>query len=383
MIIHTVGLCLTKPADKKGQITMISILCAIYLTALPPDQAHGFAAYRVAPAGANIIHTTQIFPMADGGLRQQVENGLKQLKDLTGGLDSILRLHVAVAPGVNARELMESLQVAFPHVEKRPALTLVESVIENNGVKVAFDAIAIAAGVNSSGGRSALLPAGGRIDIAGQAEKADGSTAGATRATLESLEKTLEFLGSDKSKVVLIKAFYKNTDESSIVRKTVADYFGGNAPPLVLVQWTMPLPIEIEMVAAVGEKTPVGLRYLTPPGMTTSPVYSRTAIAAGQFDTIYTSGITAPTMNAEISQAKPIFDQLRGVLNETKTDFNHLTKATYYVSNPDANKSLDTIRPTIYDPKRPPTASKAGVTNVIPGEGRGVTIDMIAVRLKN
>ncbi|MFM7591352.1 MAG: hypothetical protein ACKO85_06110, partial [Isosphaeraceae bacterium] len=359
---------------------MLSIVLTMIFTALPADQAHGFAAYRTAPAGSATIHTTQIFPDAGSGLRPQVESGLRQISQLCGGLDSVLRLHVAVAPGVNTNELIEILQKAFPDQAKRPSLTLVESSIEKPGVKMAFDAITIATKNESKPGESAILAPNGRIDIAGQAEKGDGTLTGATTATLESLERTLKFLGSDKSRVVLVKAFYKPPGEAEKVRKAVADFFGGQSPPLVLVEWTMAQPVEIEMVASTGANTPTGLRYLTPPGMTTSPVYSRTAIAQGKFETIYTSGLTAPANTPEISHAKPIFEQLKQILDETKSDMKHLTKATYYVSKPNANKSLDTIRPTLYDPKRPPTASKAGVTNVIPGEGRGVTIDMIAVR---
>lgn len=352
------------------------MICAI----LPPDQAHGFAAARIAPAGATILHTSQVFPESSGGLKEQVSDGLSQIARLCGGLDQILRLHATVASGVNKIEVIELLHKSFPDETKRPPLTLVESRIEIPGVRIAFDAVALGVKAEAVSGQSAVLEAGGRIDIAGQAEKADGTMAGATKATLESLEKTLKFLGSDLSKVVLVKGFVKSISEAETVRKVTSEYFGGKKPPLVLVEWTMALPIEIEMVASTGDQTPTGLRYLTPPGMTTSPVYSRTAIARGRFETIYTSGLTAPANTPEIEQAKPIFEQLKQVLTETKSNMNHLTKATYYVSRPDANKSLDTIRPTLYDPKRPPTASKAGVTNVIPGDGRGVTIDMIAVR---
>ena len=209
---------------------------------------------------------------------------------------------------------------------------------------------------------------------------AAGTLAGSTRATLESLERTLKFLGSERSKIVQIKGFMKPMGDAATVRRVVNEYFQGQEPPLVLVEWNMPSPIEIELVAATGPGTPAGLRYLTPPGMTSSPVFSRTAIVQGRFETIYTSGLTAPEGTPFKDQAAPIFGQLKTIMAATGSDMNHMTKATYYVSNPDANKSLDVIRPTLYDPKRPPAASKAGVAGVIPGQGRGLLLDMIAVR---
>jgi hypothetical protein len=53
-------------------------------------------------------------------------------------------------------------------------------------------------------------------------------------------------------------------------------------------------------------------------------------------------------------------------------------KATYYVSDDDASKQLNVIRPKFYDPQRPPAASKAIVPAVGVSE-RSITIDMIAV----
>ena len=59
------------------------------------------------------------------------------------------------------------------------------------------------------------------------------------------------------------------------------------------------------------------------------------------------------------------------------SDFRHLAKATYYVSNADASGKLNQLRPTIYDPARPPSASKAMVQGVAMPD-RTITIDMIA-----
>jgi len=361
---------------------MICILIASCLaTALPPDPATSFAQARVVPANAPLVHTSQVFPDAAGDTAAQTRQAMHRLGAAVGGLDQLVRLHGIVSPEADERAVLGELQRSFPDVANRPALSLVRSPIEKPGVLAAFDAVAISQGGSAVYGQSAILPPDGRIDIAGQVEKGDGTLAGSTRATLESLERTLKFLGSDRSKIVQIKGFMKPMGDAATVRRVVKEYFQGQEPPLVLVEWNMPSPIEIELVAATGPGTPAGLRYITPPGMTSSPVFSRTAIAQGRFETIYTAGLTAPPGTPFKDQASPIFGQLKTILADTGSDLNHLTKATYYVANPDANKSLDMIRPSLYDPMRPPAASKAGVAGVIPSGGRGLLLDMIAVRL--
>ena len=56
----------------------------------------------------------------------------------------------------------------------------------------------------------------------------------------------------------------------------------------------------------------------------------------------------------------------------------HLVKATYYVSDDDAARWVDRTRPPVFDPIRPPAASKMMVhgMGVL---GRTMTVDMIAV----
>jgi enamine deaminase RidA (YjgF/YER057c/UK114 family) len=353
---------------------------AILMAYFPADPATGFALARTVPPGTPLIHTGQVFPGNTGDVRTQTADVAEQVKRLVGGPDAIVRLHVVVGPEVPKKMLLDALRDAFPDEPGRPALTLVRGTIEKKGALLAMDAVAT--GDEAKTGLSRVLPAGGRIDIAGQAEKADGTLAAATTATLESLEKTLKFLGSDRSKIVQLKAFYKPAGDAAVVRKAVADYFGADAPPLVLVEWTMDLPIEIELVAAPGPNTPDGLRYLTPPGMTASPVYSRTAVTQGKFDTVYVSGLVAPDGTPGPNQASAIYDVLKSILAATKTDMNHLTKATYYVTKADANKSLDVLRPTLYDPKRPPTASKSGAIGLVHDGGQGLLVDMIAVKIQ-
>ena len=92
---------------------------------------------------------------------------------------------------------------------------------------------------------------------------------------------------------------------------------------------------------------------------------------------IYVSGLYSTVDgNGEI-QTRDIFRSLGEILTKSGSDMRHLAKATYYVSDDDASAQLNAIRPSIYDPQRPPAASKAVVKDVA-AERRGIVIDMIA-----
>ena len=54
---------------------------------------------------------------------------------------------------------------------------------------------------------------------------------------------------------------------------------------------------------------------------------------------------------------------------------------TYYVSSNAASSALNEIRPTLYDPKRPPAASKAAVRGIGLDLGE-LSVDLIAVPRK-
>jgi enamine deaminase RidA (YjgF/YER057c/UK114 family) len=135
------------------------------------------------------------------------------------------------------------------------------------------------------------------------------------------------------------------------------------------------------MIVAAGQAATQAkdvIEYLTPPGMIASPIYSRVA-RVNRGDVIYTGGLYGPSGVSGEAQVRDIFAQLKGLLEKSGSDFRHMAKATYYVSDNDASTMLNKIRPGFYDPKRPPAASKA----MVPGvglESRSITLDMIAVR---
>jgi len=60
-------------------------------------------------------------------------------------------------------------------------------------------------------------------------------------------------------------------------------------------------------------------------------------------------------------------------LQQVGADFDHMVKATYYVTDNASSRLLGTIREELYNPRRPPAASKALGKN-----GHSLMLDMIA-----
>jgi enamine deaminase RidA (YjgF/YER057c/UK114 family) len=232
-----------------------------------------------------------------------------------------------------------------------------------------------------AGAHAAVLPRGPVVYVAGDAAK--GATlADMARNTVESLRATLKWMDLSDGNIVQMKAFLNPVQKTDEVREAFAAAFGDHTvPPLVFVEWTDANSIEIELIAAAPrlEKTAeVNIDYLTPPAMIASPIFSRAA-RINQGKRVYVSGLYG-SGNEAAAQVKDIFAQLDSLVKRGGGDLKHLAKATYYVATDDASKQLNELRPNYYDPKRPPAASKARVrgTGV---EGRGLTIDMIAVQI--
>ncbi len=246
-----------------------------------------------------------------------------------------------------------------------PALTCVVTALPG-GSNFAFDAVAP---TDRTG--LGVLPAGGVAYVSGQAEKG-ADLREATHQTMKSLAATLQFLGSDWSGVVQVKAFVQPMSDSVIVFEELRKFFPG---PKVLVEWIGgSVPVEIEMIVSCPDAKEA-IEFLTPPGLKASPVYCRVVrLAAGP--RIYLSGLSA-TGDAG-AQVRGVFAQLQTALDATGSDLKHLAKATYYVAADDVSKALNELRPYYYDPQRPPAASKATVQRI--GSGSSTfTMDMIAV----
>lgn len=356
---------------------------------IEPDAATG-TALAVVVDPVPLAHTAQVYALDEQGrmvgARQQVEQVLKNLAGRLVGakssLNQIVKINIYLRHQETVPEVQRVLGKTFRGPDK-PAVCYVVGTLAHPDALVAMDAIALTA---TRAGQEvtrrqgcAVLPPGPVVYVSGQAEKGD--LLQATRRTMASLKATLDFLGLNPEQVVQLKAFLQPMTRTAEVEKEIAAYFPGQpAPPVVFVEWISSLPIEIELIAAAGPPRDGAdaVEFLTPPGLAPSPVYSRIArINRGK--RVYVSGLYGTSGGT--GQVQEMFGTLGRLLDTAGSDFRHLAKATYYVIDDDASKQLNTMRPKVYDPKRPPAASKATVASV-GRPGRTITFDMIAVSVK-
>lgn len=303
----------------------------------------------------------------------------------------VVKLNVYVA-NQDAGAVVRGILARHQTPDFGAAISLVETKLPG-GALVAMDAVAVAGNSKQSAAvirrgkiridEVATLPAGPSIYISGQAEKG-ADLRDATTKTLDSLLATLRHLKLDQEHVVQVKCFLTPMTDVKKVEEAIVEHFQGSAPPCVFVEWQSTLPIEIEMIVAdpVSEATNgrEPLEFITPPGMTASPVFCR-VVRVNDPRTIYVSGLYSREAADGAGQVTDVFAQLQEILKQSGSDMRHLAKATYYVSDNDASTKLNEIRPQLYDPQRPPAASKAQVLGVgMPS--RSLTLDMIAVPAK-
>lgn len=376
------------------------------------EESTGFAS-AVSVSGAELIHLNQLLPIgADGKvvspgdvakqLVQLNENLIAAISAAGGDVTRVLKLNFYVTSPQVAETVLRG-KITPPPLEFLPALSLVVTSLPDPDALVAVDAV-IAGGPGDAaattvrrlgdgksvgarlGPAAAILPVGPRVYISGQAEAGSGGVTSAARETLASLGRTLDFLGLTRSDVVQVKAFVTPMTSVGEFEAEVLRFFaGGELPVISSVQWESNLPIEIEMVVSGGGNAAVTdaaggetIEFLTPPGMTASPVYCRVAKVLAP-TTIYTTGIFAGQgLNGE-QEVAAVLKRLGEILEQTGSDWRQLAKATYYVADEDTSLELNRQRPKHYDPARPPAASKAKVagTGI---EGHQITIDLIGTR---
>jgi enamine deaminase RidA (YjgF/YER057c/UK114 family) len=350
-----------------------------------------------------LVHTAQMLPLNPRGelieeptLDAQIAHVLAKLDQVLRSAQSELRLVVKLNVYLSKAEDLQPVQGALSRCFTSPAKPAASFVVGNlavPGARVAMDAIApvgakkIGPGstisvINENGcTQAAVLAAGGKVYVSGMADT--NALPIATRKTLEKLIAAIAHLGLNKSHIVQLKSFLQPMSEVATVRKEIVNFFGGQAPPLVFVDWISKAPnppIEIELIAtAAGDfsREADSVSFITPPGTTGSKVYSRVArVNHGKL--IFFSGLYGMKSETGAAQIREIFGTIKGVLAKCGSDLEHLAKATYYVSDDEASNQLNQIRPEFFNPQRPPTASKAKVTSVgMPG--KTITLDMIAV----
>lgn len=377
-----------------------------------------------------LVHTRQLFPFDSRGKLVGEGSADEQIEQLLTNLETVLRdsgAEMGTIVRVNVYALSTSLVTRFHQrlservgPDVRPAITSILTPSPYRGVVVSADAVAgasrsgdavelIAAnkttqtpdnpeGIESEDSGSlraaersqsiagneqladaGILPAGGIAYLSGHPEGFDLTTLPTTKA-MTRLMKTLGQLKLGPEDVVQVKVFVNPiTDAEEVLREVQAFFPDQLTPPVVFVEWFASVPVEIEMIAHLRPSDGAGepVEYFDPPEFRPSATFSRVALMRADRQ-IYIAGLYASEPSRGQPQAELLFGQLETVLGKTGSDMRHLAKATYYVSDDDAARWVDRTRPKVYDPVRPPAASKVMVHGVGHSQ-RTMTIDMIAV----
>jgi enamine deaminase RidA (YjgF/YER057c/UK114 family) len=324
----------------------------------------------VAPEDTPLIYTRQ-FTAADAA------GAVEELRRVLPSHPHLRKVNVVATSREEGEKVRPLIRERLTPDMAGPPISVVIGRLPD-GAAVGVDVI-VATGRAVPRPHAAELPRGPRVYISGQAEP--GATpAEAAATTIQSLLRTLEFVGSTPKQVVQARCFLTPVSAAADVTAAFERLFSAeNVPPLVFVEWKSDLPIEIELIAAAppaAADAPV-IEYLTPPGKAASPLFAR-VVKVNRGGLIHIGDIGSAQPGSGEVQVTSIFEQLQDVLKQSGSDLRHLVKATYYVSDNDASKQLNVIRPKFYDPKRPPAASKAMVPAVGVAE-RSITIDMVAV----
>ena len=360
----------------------------LLMTAMAATCAFGAPPAFVRVPDGPLLWTEQLLPREgsrDAGA--QMNELLDQLEGVLakagGDLAGVARLNVYATDD-------RAVAAAAAAVEKRfakaqPAVTVVRSPVAKAGARVACDAVARVtsdhSGVQHLAGGGAVMPAGGKVFISGQAVRGT-DLASAVRLTMAGLQRSLAHLGLSKTDVVQVKAFIKPFSEHAAVAREVAVSFEGAAPPpAIVLEWKSDLFAEIELVASAGPRPTKADERITHawlPWLTKSTRFCNvTHIAAGT-PLIFIGGIDGGETGDARAQMKTVFARLGSTLFDAGSSYRHLAKATYYLAHTDARALLTEIRDVYYDPTRPPAASALD-TNGLGYPGRAVMLDLIAV----
>jgi enamine deaminase RidA (YjgF/YER057c/UK114 family) len=366
------------------------VLAAMLLIAMVWPSTTAAASF-IRVADLPLVFTAQAFaPERSPDVREEATRALQTL-DATlakagADLARVVRLTAYVASDGAVADV-EAL-VAQRFAKTFPAFTMVRTPLAQTGAVVAFEAVAVSAHdvatVKISGTNAAIMPAGGKIFISGQAERGS-DLASAVRLTMAGLHRSVARLGLKKSDIVHVKAFIKPfADHAAASREIASSFDGGPTPPVVVMEWVSDLFAEIELVVSARSlptKPEEKITYTWLPWLTKSTRYCNvTHIAAGT-PLIFIGAIDGGDAGDPRLQMKTIFERLGSALFDAGSSYRHMAKATYYLAHPAARALLSDIRDVYYDPMRPPAASALN-TNGLGPRGRAAMIDIIAVPAK-
>jgi enamine deaminase RidA (YjgF/YER057c/UK114 family) len=322
-----------------------------------------------------------------GDARSQADGALQalaaRLRPAGADLAHVVRLNACVSGDADVEGTLAAVAAAF--AGGGPAFTLIRTPLAAPGARVAFDAVAVATraggAVELSPGGTAVLPAGGKLFISGQAEKGT-DTGSAVKQTMAGLHRSLAHVGLAKTDVVQVRAFLSVFgDHAAAAREIAASFDGAPVPPTVFVEWVSDLFTEIELVASARRLPAAPAERITHawlPWLTKSPRYCHVTTVAAGTPLIFIGAIDGGGAGDARAQMKVMFERLGSTLFEAGSSFRHLAKATYFLAHPDSRALLGELRDVYYDPTRPPAASALAVQG-LGRPGRVAALDLIAV----
>lgn len=384
----------------------VSTADAQQITSIQPTPRLGLAR-AVVVEDVPQVHTAQILPLdtgdrvaSPGDVAAQSVRVVELLAEVLAGsgsdLGRLVRVNVHATDRDHFPVVQKTLAAKLAGMPTLPAVTWSVTPLPKAGALVALDAVAAATpatadaapriridGVPAMSGptHGAILPPGTAVYISGMVGQGD--MAAATRSALEQLAGVMSGLGLSLDDVVHVRTFLQPMSDAEASTSAIVAFFAGQEPPPIThFAWTLGDPIEIELVVAgEGVSLPAeesgAVQYYTPPDVEASRVFARVAVCRGG-PRIYTGSVVARAAGDVPGEVRGMFDELETLLQAAGSDLEHMVKATYFVRDDAASEALTRVRGEIYNPQRPPAASKAGVEDT-GFDGRSVVLDMIAV----
>ncbi len=346
-------------------------------------------AHAVKAKRGGLVHTRLLSALDsdDGNYDGEIADLIGQIAGIARAFDtdlkSVAKLNLYLGKNEPAliAAIEKKLRETWPD-DKGPALTIIPGKLPGGGA-LAGDAVIVSPDKGSRIDRlkrdAAMMPSDRDIIyVSGRAAK--GELSEASSGTMQELFAVLKLLGSKPADVIQVKAFIKPMKKWEAAKQAIEASFGDSQiPPIVFVEWTSSSrATEIEVIAAapgkVGAKESVS--YFTPPDEKASPVYSKVAQIHSD-EVIYIGGTVGAVADPAGAEVKSLYSALGIISAKSGTGFRHFAKATYYVSESEVSAALNKLRPEIYDPERPPAASKVAISNLMEKE-RGLLIDIVA-----
>jgi enamine deaminase RidA (YjgF/YER057c/UK114 family) len=328
-----------------------------------------------------------------GGQITQVLANIEAAFRLAGSsMADVAKLNLSVSDPAGLAAAEQALAGWFTG-KPLPAVTLVVSDQPVQGALASGDGIALVrqspSGVqwltaaaprnNERTAKAGVLPKGPIVFFSGKGGRGDARQVAET--LLAELKKSMDWMVMPLANVVHVTVLLQDMASIARVEEVLERFFGGKVPPVsYLERQSGAGAMEIEWVAAgasSASKPSQQIEYLTPPHLQPSPMFSQ-IVRVNRGGLIFVSGTYGNPADDAEAQATALFARLQEAISAAGGDFRHLAKAIYHLSSNDAAAGMDKVRRKVFDPQRPPAASRNRLRHV-GGAGGVMVADMIGV----